>query len=322
MNFDQLWSNLPLHGVLPTSLSSSEQKLTKTDDRLTSLYIWQKQSRAACVSEPIWKKIESGKRYTSQLKLYRLSNGLLLKINCEGNGEFEYTPKGIGIYWENEGTGPSHYFQGTGLSLWLELRGIPCIHANCLAMGDKAFGIIAPSQTGKTTLTAALLESGLQVMTDDMLALHQRSDGWIAYPGWPQLRMWPDVASQYTNSCTEKLDKVHHRFDKLVLNLTKSEKFKVCKIHKPLRQLFLLERMNEISDEVYIQDITPRDALIHLLQNSILGDAYQALGIEQARVKRLAALLSRITLKKIQYSSGFEYLPKVCARIHAELKME
>ncbi len=318
--FPDLFFAKPLHGIqLILGNGRDEHKQEREGDTVATLNVWQETEEPCYTTKPIWKKEERGERYQSLLKLYKTSRGFSLKIDCEGEGAFEFTPNGIGIYWKPSGTGPAHYFQTLGLSLWLELQGTPCIHANGLAVGETAIGIIAPSRTGKTTLTAALMQSGLQMMSDDMMALHRETEGWRVYPGWPQFRMWPDTAQYYSGSDLDRLEKVHKRFEKRVVNLEKSDGFYFCRHSKPLKQLYLLDRRETEKGEIWVQDISPGEALLHLLQNSILGDIYQVLGIEQARLKRLAGLLDGIALKKISYPSGLDHLPKVCKQIQVEL---
>jgi hypothetical protein len=302
-------------------LLSAGEKLPLKDlagDSITTLRVWQQSTPSITTAEPLWTMTDQGERYQTLLSLNKTPCGLLLKVDCEGKGEFEYTPEGVGVNWAQDGTGPEHYFQTLALSLWLEQRAIPCIHANALALAGGAIGLIAPSRTGKTTLTAALLEAGMQLMTDDMLALHREKGQWQVYPGWPQVRMWPDSAERYAGEGLAALDKVHQRFEKRVVDLEKTNSLDFCAERRPLRRLYLLDRHESERGEVRISDIPPGEALIHLLQNSILGDAYRALNIEAQRLNLLAQLLQQVPLKKISYPSGMQHLPRVCKEIEKE----
>ena len=286
----------------------------RSDPGATPLKI-QLLAEAPPTRECLWEKETRGGRYLSRLGLYRTEKGLLLKIDCEGSGSFEYRPDGIGIHWQREGTGAEHYFQSFGVALWLELQGIPCIHANALAVGKGAIGIIAPSRTGKTTLTAALLDAGLGLMTDDMLALHHAGGQWLVHPGWPQLRMWPDTARRFAGAGLHALPRVHERFDKRIVHLEAHDRFAFCSQSRPLERLYLLERRETTHGETETTDIPPGEALLHLLQNSMLADAYRPLGLEQQRLEKLAALLGDIPLTRIRYPSGMHHLSAVCQRI-------
>ena len=309
----------PLHGVGLVERFSGA--CVPAPDLICNLDIWALNTRPALTGDLIWVKEDVGERYKSLLSLTRTPSSLLLQVDCEGKGVFEYTPEGIGIYWEPGGTGPAHYFQTLGLSLWLELQGVPCIHANALAVGDSAIGMIAPSRAGKTTLTAALLQQGMQLMTDDMLALHPSSGGWKVYPGWPQLRMWPDSVEEFSARGFKVQERVHGRFEKRVMDVAIESSF--CKQSRPLEHLFLLEmrgvEKGMAPGEVEFTDVLPAEAMIHLLQNSILGDVYQPLGIETDRLQVLAELLNQVPLKKLSYPRGMENLPWVCEQIKKEL---
>jgi hypothetical protein len=311
----------PLHGVQLEVGGSNSDNLIETKDTVETLKIWHNQVPSADMANLIWKKYEGGIRYQSLLRIYRTYYGLLFKIDSEGKGIFEYSRGGIGINWEKQGTGADHYFQSLGLSLWLELKGVPCIHANSVAVGNEAIGIMAPSRIGKTTLTAALVDSGQKMMSDDMIALHYQAGEWRVYPGWPQLRMWPDIALRYSGKNPEQLNQVHSRFEKRIIDQNTNKKFKFCRCSRPLRKIYLLDRRDSSEAQIDIQDISPSKALIHLLQNSILGDAYDALKIEQKRLFVLARIINQIPLKKISYPSGISFLPMVCEKIMDDLSM-
>ena len=66
----------------------------------------------------------------------------------------------------------------------LEL-GREALHAAGVVIDDRAVAIAASSGGGKSTLTAALLSAGAQLLSDDILVLELGSDGFLAHPGPP-----------------------------------------------------------------------------------------------------------------------------------------
>ena len=164
---------------------------------------------------------------------------LYLNVDCEGKGVFKVTPQAIKVDWL-EGTEFTHYFQTLVAALWLELNNVACIHANALAYHNKAIALVAPSRTGKSTLTLSLIEHGFKLMTDDMLALHKASNKECSekidvFPSWPVTRMWPDSLSEMINIPLENTAKVHERFSKRIINFNTENSAAFCKETKKLQ---------------------------------------------------------------------------------------
>ncbi len=273
---------------------------------------------ASATAAPLWRLQDQGERYKSVIELFDEPTRKLLQIECEGSGFFEYKGDAINIAWQNNGTGFEHYLQTVGLSLWLEINGVPCIHANAIATDEGVVGLIAPSQTGKTTLTAALAVRGMAMMTDDMMAIHKTTAGWKVYPAWPQLRMWPQVAEHFVTNA-KVLQRVHHRFEKRLLKLNEQNTLKYTSKSGLLKRLYLLERWDTETAEIIIKPVTGAEALVALLQNSMLADAYRPLDIEADRLATLALLLETVDVKKIVYPSGKKHLAGVCKAIEADI---
>jgi hypothetical protein len=290
--------------------------------------------------EPIWSMIDEGERYHSEIHLYKeplpdvakvglepdknSENNYYLSVNCQGNGLFKITKNSITIDWKKQGTGADHYFQTLAVALNLELNNILCIHANALAYQDKAIAIVAPSRTGKTTLTAALSQNGFALMTDDMMALHPVAQGYEVYSSWPVIRMWPDALNNMQLEASEQYKKVHEQFEKRIVNIEQSKGFEFCTQPKKLHVIYLLNRLpkeqkNSNTPICEIVPIATAQAIIVLLQNSILGSCYRALNLENSRLKALSKLLTTVTFKQINYVSGKEHLGAVGKLIKNDL---
>ncbi|WP_426357597.1 hypothetical protein ACPUVO_14200 [Pseudocolwellia sp. HL-MZ19] len=275
---------------------------------------------------PDWIMEDKGERYQSIVSLTINQNKqellaspqYVLKIDCQGKGLFTISKNNIDVRWHDQGTDSAHYFQTIGLALWLELNNILCIHANALAYKEHAFAFVAPSRTGKTTLTAELCKSEFAVMTDDMMALHQENNDYMIYPSWPVARMWPETLEIIDNQNNNDLVKVHESFAKKIINLNKNSGFDFCNQPKKLKTIYILNRIEESvenndknSNVCNITTLPAAEAVILLIQNSILGSAYKALLLEQKRFFKLTELVGNVKVKKITYLSGKQYLPNV-----------
>ncbi|MDO6693221.1 hypothetical protein Q4574_07985 [Aliiglaciecola sp. 3_MG-2023] len=303
--------------------------------------------------QPIWTLKDQGLRYFSELNLYphtcppdvsnpSLSNAdntsqevkqttpalpsYILSVNCEGKGRFLIQQHKITIDWD-EGTSSSHYFQTLALALWLETQHVPCIHANALKRADKTFALVANSGTGKSTLSAKLQQTGCDWLTDDMIALHQIGASTLSgnapkvYPSWPIARMWPDSVENALGGEVAVLRKVHNRFDKRLIEMP--ELTEESKHSSELSTIYILNRTvtdnHDNKPHCRIETINSSQALILLLQNSILGNAYSALELEADRIRQLSILVQTTKVKMITYSSGKENLDFVSKAILEDL---
>jgi len=353
---------MPLHGVACEPICDPKQHNIVTSVKISFSSLNSNALKNVETDNPIWVMSDQGARYQTEVSLYHAkpainnstdteeqssNNCHILQVNCQGKGQFHISNNAIDIHWHKTGTDSAHYFQTIGLALWLELNNILCIHANALAYKNTAIALMAPSRMGKTTLTAHLAANGFNMMTDDMIAIHQTpltnnkplvKSEYIVYPSWPVARVWPETLAhmQTGNSEFNKLDKVHEQFDKQTIKFSSensttssnessninNNELSFSTAPKPLKTVYLLNRLENIhhiqkSDNpnneecCKITTLSSARAVILLLQNSILGSAYSALNIEQQRMEALSALVANIRFKEITYHSGMDNLANV-----------
>lgn len=328
---DKLFT-LPIHGVacLPFYQNfQQDSKRNKPSETLYKIHLSFSTVTFDNTLDRIWVLEDRGERYASTVQLFANKQinetEYFLKIDCQGHGLVKIAGHHLTVDWRKNGTGFSHYFQTLVAALWLELQSVLCIHANALSKGADAIALIAPSRTGKTTLTTALTKQGMHAMTDDMLALHKNGDDFDVYPSWPVARMWPDALEYFEQEAVlnpaQVLSKVHEKFDKktVALNAATTANDQFANAPKKLRTIYFLNRVEGLAAEIEIIDVPKSKALIYLLQNSILGDAYSALNIEHDRLQTLSHLLKFIECKQINYRSGLSYIDKVAEKIVMQL---
>lgn len=66
------------------------------------------------------------------------------------------------------------------------LQGLETFHASAVAIGQRAYGLIAPSGMGKSSTAAHLIAEGARFFADDVLAVEEVAGRLVAHPG-PQV---------------------------------------------------------------------------------------------------------------------------------------
>jgi hypothetical protein len=145
-----------------------------------------------------------------------------------------------------------------------------------------------------------------------MMALHPENAGagYRVYPSWPIARMWPDSVEHTLQQDHQELSKVHSGFNKRIVHLTGqlTGKLAVGSSSQPLSTIYVLNRVTQATKSCEIKAVKGSEALILLMQNSILGDAYRALGIEQSRMAALSRVIANINIKQVTYLGGSDNL--------------
>lgn len=258
------------------------------------------------------------------IRLYYSGEKYFMEFSCQGKGIFVFE-KGknlIEIYWEANGTSFQHYLLTSALAVALEFRDIPCLHGNTLAWKGKGFGLLGTSTAGKSTLSAALTLNGCRIMSDDMLSLQLKSNRWSVSSSVPLLRLWQDsLKALFSSDITGKVQRVHEAYDKYSLDEDQLDSQWLKNESLTLSVLYILDRIDSsnMSPECWIEDLSPADALITLIRESVLSSATGVLGIEAIRLKNLGQLVSEIPVKRLRYTSGYDYLPEVCEQVISDL---
>ncbi len=272
-------------------------------------------------SSPVWEHSYSGENCKSSYKLYKEPTGYVLVIDCQGRGSFSYNDNAIQVNWNPVGTGPMHYFNCLSLAVWLEQRGVACIHANVLATSQGAIGLIGGSTIGKSTLTAKMLARGFTFLSDDMLALHDAGEHFFAYPGEPRLRMWPDSIEACGLGDPEQWPRVHTTFEKRIVPLEALTNTKLCASPQKVIALYLLERCKSTEQQPFIEEISPANAMMALVANSSAMDIPRVLGVEAARFDQIARLVRQVRIKKLLIPPRLSSMESVCELLESDLNV-
>jgi hypothetical protein len=192
---------------------------------------------------------------------------------------------------------------GILLGTLLHQRGLFTLHASAVAVGNGAVAFIGPKGAGKSTTAAALLRRGHGLVTDDVLALDVgQEEGVLAYPAFPQVKLWPASADELGYDA-HSLPRLSSEVDKRFL---RSVKF-VRQGTMPLTHIFLLHDGGDLVAE----RIRGNSAFATLMAESYAPRFLGSTASTPALFETCRRVANRVPIYRLQRPKDFSALPKV-----------
>ena len=255
--------------------------------------------------------------------LYAYREGLCDELSFPNTAEFHVWPDRIDCFQLKRAHGHEveRWLVGTVLALWLERNGTPVMHASAVVHDDSAMAFLASNTAGKSSLAAGLMQCGCSLLTDDVLPITRGDAGFFGQPGYPKMRMWPDVAEHFLGSYAD-LELVHPDATKRNVPVGPEGIGEFCVEPKQLRVMYLPARRDPEQGDtaVEINPISRRDALIELLRYSFASRLVTASGLQPQRLGSLALIADHVPMRRITYPAGLKHLPSVCETILEDFK--
>jgi hypothetical protein len=161
------------------------------------------------------------------------------------------------------------YLLGPVLGFVLRLRGVTCLHASAVVIDDYAVALAGSPGAGKSTTAAAFAQSGVPVLSDDIVALAESGDQFLVQPGYPRLNLWPDSSRMLVGE-EGVLPRITPTWDKLYMPLDQGgRRFGAQPL--PLRAIYVLGEREEHLEAPVIEEVTGSEALMTLVTNTYVN---------------------------------------------------
>lgn len=208
------------------------------------------------------------------------------------------------------------------LPFWLELKGFVTLHASAVNLSGHAVAFIGHSHHGKSTLAASMLQQGYSLLTDDVLPVIAQDAAYLAYPGFPSMRMWPGETEHFLDR-VDDLERVHPQFTKRQVPLEQTKIGAFSDQPAWLKRVYILDRRDpsELPAGPQIQSVSHRNAVIELLRYSFVTRLAEAAGLLPQRFQLLTGLVQQVPLSRLIYPSGYPYLPQIRQAILVDLSV-
>jgi hypothetical protein len=209
------------------------------------------------------------------------------------------------------------YLLGQVLSFALLKQGIEPLHSTTVVIDGKAVAFLGDSGYGKSSLGAAFLQEGSPLLTDDLLVLKEMGDRFVAYPGPPRIKLFPEIARRLLGDRVDGIP-MNNDTSKLVIPLGPDETVSPeCTF--PLKAIYILRPpAKSHNSRIMIRQLSPRHAFVTLIKNT-----FNAVVVDPERIKRQFALASRlaanVSVKSLSYPRALQHLPTVREAVRSDL---
>lgn len=199
---------------------------------------------------------------------------------------------------------------GPALALWLEREGVAALHAAAVVVDGAAVAFLASNHGGKSSLAAALMQGGAPLLTDDLLAVEAAADGgFVARPGYPQMRFWPAEARWFAGTADHP--RVHPEVGKLRVAVGAGGFGRFHGAPCRLSALLLPQRGDE-GTEARFETVAPSLAVVELMRRSFLPRLAAATDLQPGRLDLFARLAEAVPVRRWVYPAGYGRLGEAC----------
>ena len=303
-----LRANRPVPGLIPHSVPSR-----------ADIQIWLDPTPWAPevddLPADLWYVSKGRDQYAPALRAWRLGGGAYFRLLYGDGTQFLVDRKGTEIWatWPDSSTldDAATYLLGPVLGFVLRLRGITCLHASAVAVGDRAIALVGPANAGKSTTAAAFSRMGFPVLADDIVALSESDEILRVQPAYPQLRLWPESAALLYGSA-DALPRLTPTWDKRALDLTQNG----CRFQEeslPLAAIYVLAERSRDAERC-IEGLQGRERFLTLLANTYVGYLLDA-AMRGQEFETLGRLVSSVQVRQVVPSANPAHVSRLCARI-------
>lgn len=204
------------------------------------------------------------------------------------------------------------YLQGQLMGLVLRLRGITCLHASSILIGDQAIAVTGPAGSGKSTMAAAFLSLGYPVLADDVTPVIEKAGKFFAQPAHPRIWLCPEMVETLYGT-RDALPQYAPTWEKRYINMNATGPGMPVG-PKPLAGIFVLSsRANEPHRPV-ITAAAPRETLLHLLCNTYINHLLDP-EMRSREFTLLSRLLETVPVVLIHPHEDASRIPLLCQTI-------
>jgi hypothetical protein len=208
------------------------------------------------------------------------------------------------------------FLLGGALGLLLHQRGRLVLHASAINVDSGAVAFLGNSGQGKSTTAAALHARGHTMLADDMIALEIGAHAPLMAPGFPRLKIWPEVADTLGLRLADL-----HEFNPEDQRRDWRSTAAHATAPLPLRRIYVLETA-DVGDEPSIERLGAQDAFAMLIQFSYAVGLLGTTAATPAHFQHCVQLAGSVPIYRLWRERRLSDLPRIAALIDEHLGTE
>jgi len=207
------------------------------------------------------------------------------------------------------------YLHGPILGFALRLRGVTCLHASAVVVGDHVVAVVGGAGMGKSTTAAVFARQGYAVQTDDILALSDRGSSFWVQPGLPRVLLWPESAEALWGD-PAALPRIVPTWPKLFLDLNQPG-YRFSSEPLPLGAIYVLGERQDPGSRTVIERIGGTRALMQLVENSYANHLLDA-AMRAVEFQTLGRLVPQTPIRLVRAPDSRAAILGVCEAVLAD----
>ena len=207
------------------------------------------------------------------------------------------------------------YLLGPVMGFALRLRGIVCLHASAVALGDRAIALVGLPGAGKSTTAAAFASAGFPVLSDDIVALADQGTQFLVQPGYPRVNLWPDSVQRLFGSEND-LPRITPTWDKRYLPLGQNGHH-FASSPLPLGAIYILDSRESSLTAPIIEGVPGREAFIELVANTYVNYLLDQ-DMRRTEFDVLGRVVSEIPIRRVRPPAESSAIFNLCEAIAAD----
>lgn len=201
------------------------------------------------------------------------------------------------------------FILGPALAILLQQKGRLILHASAISISGGAVALLGGPGWGKSTLAAAIHSRGHGMVADDVTAIQIETISPMVFPGFPQLKLWPEAAVALGYPL-ETLPQLHPQLQKRARRITHG--FSLVPL--PLRCIYVLAE----STVQEIEPLRPQEALVELVRHSYGVRLLAGTGAS-AHFLQCAHVVQSVAIRRLKRHRSLAALPDLAQMVEADL---